>query len=154
MKMKNASGHKLRVPCNMLSKEHAASQCATHPYTWVEAGEEMDFQDGYCHPRRAVNGARIPSACEKLAPGLMPADESCHEEWAKAPSKEWQPPAHALTMAQMQARGLSPGKAALAAEAAAKKAAAAPKPAPKPAPKKAKEEEPKSKPKAKKPKED
>jgi hypothetical protein len=48
-------------------------------------GETCDIPDGYSHPQRAGNGARLPSIIEKLAPQLKPADPKERKIWLRVP---------------------------------------------------------------------
>lgn len=79
----------------------------------VEPGETVEVEDGYCRPLRAPNGSRITSIIEKLAPGLVPADEDVRKEWEKVPETNVTPGPPKPTRADLVAQGVAPGVASI-----------------------------------------
>lgn len=121
MRMKNYSGHPFRD--DGLFGDGVV----------VDPGDVVEVEDGYCHPRRAADGSRLPSIAERLCPGLEPADAAERKAWKETPESNWAPPVKPPETQDFIADGASPGVAAILAEKA--KAEAAEKAKPKAEPK-------------------
>jgi hypothetical protein len=101
----------------MLLKNTASVRVACEALGFaVDPGQTIEVENGYCVPRHAVPGtAAQEPVIRLLVPQLVPADDSLLADWlanrpctkVKAP-----PPPTAL---DLQATGMSPGVAALAA---------------------------------------
>lgn len=111
MLMKNTSTH--RVICESLRFA-------------VSPGDTIEVEDGYCVPRPAVPGTAPQEPIIKLlCPQLVPDDAALRADWAanRPVAKPLPPPPP--TALDLEATGLAPGVAALAASG---QAAAAPRP--------------------------
>lgn len=78
----------------------------------VGPGETCEVPESYASPRRASNDSRWPSAIERLAPQLMPADGDERERWLGVPGFEVKPAAPPRSrVAQLVGEGASQGVA-------------------------------------------
>lgn len=113
MLLKNPSG--VRVACEALGFA-------------VEPGDTVEVDDGYCVPRPAVPGTMPQeSIIRMLCPQLVPADDTLLDAW-KSNTIDVKPKAPPPpTAAQLEAGGLPPGVAELAASGQADTAPAKPK---------------------------
>lgn len=121
MLMTNVTGRTLNVRAELLVGASGSDLIPVSPDASVECKE------GYCHPRRAPNGSRIPSVVERVAPGLEPADEDFRATWKQVPETNWSAPPRKPTTSELIAQGISPGVAAILEK---KAALAEPTPAP------------------------
>jgi hypothetical protein len=82
----------------------------------AKPGETVTVEDGYCRPRLAVPGtAAQEPVIRLLAPQLEPADESLREAWRANRPLVAAPVPPPPTATDLEATGMSPGVAALAA---------------------------------------
>jgi hypothetical protein len=92
----------------------------------VDPGDTIEIEDGYCAPRLSVPGtASQEPIIRLLCPQLVPADDALLADWVANRPLAKAPPPPPPTALDLEATGLSPGVAALAASG---QAAVAPRP--------------------------